>query len=325
MLKIQTVLGPIAPEDLGITLVHEHMAVGYPGWDCDPLARPYNREKMVKLCLRALERAKSYGVNSIIDATPSDLSRDVEIMREVSAKMQMNIVCSTGRYTEEEGKWAYLRARSRSKIGDVCTELYEGFIKEISDGIDQSGIRPGVIKVATGLDSISAFEEATLRAAARASRETGIPIITHTENGTMGPEQASLLVGEGMNPKKIMIGHICGNPSIQYQVNVLSKGVNISFDRFGIETFVPDKVRISMLVGLLGVGYTGRIMISHDFMCCVSGRGGKLPEEMGQKTANWSLTHIFQNIIPALKRAGITDNQIRTMTVDNPRRLFSGE
>jgi len=325
MRKIQTVLGPISPEDLGITLVHEHLAVGYSGWDCDLLARPYNREKIVKLCLRALEPAKSYGVNSIIDATPLDLNRDVEIMKEVSAKMQMNIVCSTGRYTEEEGKWAYFRGRSRNKIGDVRTELYEGFMKEISDGIGRSGIRPGVIKVATGLDSISPLEEATLRAAARAGQETGIPVITHTENGTMGPEQASLLIGEGMNPKRIMIGHMCGNPSVQYQMNVLSKGVNISFDRFGIETFVPDKVRTSMLVGLLGVGYTGCIMMSHDFMCCVSGRGGKLPEEIAQKTANWSLTHIFQNIIPALKKAGITDDQIRMMTVDNPRRLFSGE
>lgn len=325
MLKIQTVLGPISPDDLGITLVHEHMAVGYPGWDCDPLARLYDREKMVKLCLRSLEPAKSYGVKSIIDATPLDLSRDVEVMKEISAKMQMNIVCSTGRYTEEEGKWAYLRARSRNKIGDARTELYEGFMKEIVDGIGQSGIKPGIIKVATSLDSISPFEEAALRAAARAGRETGLPVITHTENGTMGPEQAALLIGEGMDPKKIMIGHMCGNPSIQYQVNVLGKGVNISFDRFGIETFVPDKVRISMLVGLLGIGYTERIMMSHDFMCCVSGRGGKLPEEIGQKTAHWSLTHIFQNIIPALKKAGITDDQIRTMTVYNPRRLFSGE
>ena len=325
MLKIQTVLGPIAPEDLGITLVHEHLAVGYPGWDCDPLARPYDREKMVKLCLRALEPVKSYGVKSIIDATPLDLNRDVEVMKDVSSKMQIHIVCSTGRYTEEEGKWAYLKARSRSKIGDVYTELYEGFMKEISDGIGRSGIRPGVIKVATGHGSISAFEEAALRAAARASRETGLPIITHTEAGTMGPEQAALLVGEGVNPEKIMIGHMCGNPSIQYQMNVLNKGVNIAFDRFGIETFVPDRVRISMLVGLLGVGYTGRIMISHDFMCCVSGRGGRLPDELGRKTARWSPTHIFQDIIPALKKAGVTDEQIKTMMVDNPSRLFSGE
>ena len=325
MKKINAALGSISPEDLGLTLVHEHIAVGYSGWECDPLSRPYNREKMVKICLRALEPVKAYGVNSIIDATPADLNRDVDIMKEVSEKLQINIICSTGRYTEEEGKWAYLKHRSERKIGDMYTELYEGFMHEITKGIGQSGVKPGVIKVATGLNCISPLEEAMLRAAARASKETGIPVITHTENGTMGPEQAELLTGQGVNPKRIMIGHMCGNPSLQYQVSVLSKGVNISFDRFGIESFVPDKVRTATLVGLLGVGYTDRIMMSHDFMCCVSGRGGKLPDGVGRKTANWSLIHIFLNIIPSLKQAGITDEQIKTVMVDNPRRLFCGE
>ncbi len=325
MIKINTVLGPISPENLRMTLVHEHIVLGFPGWECDPLSRPYNRGKIVTTCLRALEPAKACGLNSIIDATPLDLYRDVDVIKELSEKLQINIICSTGRYTEEGGKWSYLRARSRNRIGDTCTELYEGFMQEITQGIGQTAVKPGVIKVATGMNCISPLEEAALRAAARASKETGVPIITHTESGTMGPEQAELLMAEGANPKKIMIGHMCGNPSLQYQMSVLSKGVNISFDRFGIESFVPDKVRAAMLVGLLGVGYADRIMMSHDFMCCVSGRGGRLPDEVAQKTANWSLTHIFINIIPALKQSGISNEQIRTLMVDNPGRLLGGE
>jgi len=86
-MKINTVLGPIAPEDLGGTLVHEHIAAGYPGWECDPLSRPYDRGKMAKICLRALEPVKSYGLNSIIDATMVDLSRDVDLLKEVSEKL----------------------------------------------------------------------------------------------------------------------------------------------------------------------------------------------------------------------------------------------
>ncbi len=279
---------------------------------------------MAKLALRSLEPLKAHGVNSIIDATPLDLGRDVEIIKEVSEKSGIHIICATGRYTELQGKWAYFRQRSANKIGDVCMEIYEGMVKEINEGIGPSAVKPGVIKVATGHGFISPLEDAALRAAARASRETGVPVITHTENGTMGPEQAKILTGEGMDPKKIMIGHMCGNPSLQYQREVLSKGVNISFDRFGIETFLPDEVRTSMLIGLLGVGCADRIMMSHDFMCCVSGRGGKIPEEIGRKTARWSLTHIFENIIPALKKAGVSDGQIRTMTIENPRRLLCG-
>jgi len=325
MKKINTVLGPISPEDLGLTLVHEHLAVSYAGWECDPLSRPYNREKMVRICLRALQPVKDYGLNSIIEATPADMNRDIDIMKEVSEKLQINIICSTGRYTEELGKWAYLKQRSQNKIGDMVQELYEGFMQEITRGIDLSGVKPGVIKVATGLNYISPIEEAVLKATARAGKETGLPLITHTENGTMGPEQAKLLIDEGVNPKRIMIGHMCGNSSLQYQLSVLSQGVNISFDRFGIELFLPDKVRTATLIGLLGLGYTDRIMLSHDFMACTSGRGGRLPEEVARTLTNWSFIHIFRNIIPALKQAGITDEQIRAMMIDNPRRLLGGE
>jgi phosphotriesterase-related protein len=324
MNKINTVLGPIAPDRLGVTLAHEHIISGYPGWECDPLSRPYDRDKMVKVCLRVLEPVKAYGVNSIIDATPIDLSRDVDAVKEVSEKLQLNIVCATGRYMESEGKWSYLRMRSASKIGDMKQELYEGFMQEITNGIGPSAIKPGIIKVATGLHSISPREDAALRAAAQASKETGIPIITHTESGTMGPEQADLLLGEGVKPQNIMIGHMCGNSSMRYQLDVLNKGVNIAFDRFGLDIFMPDKVRVATLMGLLGSGHANRIMMSQDFTACGYGRGGVLPEEERQKTPNWSFTNIFQNIIPALKQGGISDQQIKMMTVDNPRRLLSG-
>jgi phosphotriesterase-related protein len=324
MKKINTVLGLISPEDLGSTLVHEHIVASQPGWECDPLSRPYDRGKMVQICLRTLSPVKTYGLGAIIDATPVDLYRDVEILKEVSEQSQIHIVCSTGRYTESRGKWGYLEGRSRSGVGDMVSELYDGFMQEITQGIGQTGIKPGVIKVATGLNCISSIEEAVLRAAARAAKETGLPIITHTEDGTMGPEQAALLIGEGVDPKRIMIGHMCGNPSLQYQMEVLNQGVNIAFDRFGIELFLPDKIRIAMLIGLLGVGYEDRIMLSHDYIGCSSGRGGKLPEGGLRQIANWSYVNVFRNIIPALKEAGVTDVQIKTMMVDNPRRLLSG-
>ncbi|MCJ7662970.1 MAG: phosphotriesterase-related protein [Desulfobacterales bacterium] len=324
MAKINTVLGPIDPESLGLTLVHEHIIAGYPGWECDPLAKPYNREKIVTVCMRNLEPVKTYGVNAIIDATPVDLSRDVDVMRDVSEKLQVHIVCSTGRYMEDEGKWMYLRHRERAKICDMKTELYEGFMQELTYGIGQSGIKPGVIKVSSGLNCIAPCEDAMLRAAAQAGKETGAPIMTHTEGGTMGPEQADLLIGEGVSPQKIMIGHMCGNPSMAYQLDVLRRGVYIAFDRFGIEMLVSDQVRIATLIGLLGMGYADRIMISQDFAASSYGRGGRMPAEEAKKFMNWSCTNIFRNILPALKKAGINDDQIKTMMTDNPRRFLSG-
>ncbi len=150
-----------------------------------------------------------------------------------------------------------------------------------------------------------------------------MPIITHTEEGTMAPEQVDVLIAEGANPRKIMCGHMCGNSSLEYHLAVLGKGVNISFDRFGIEVIMPDAVRTATLIGLLGLGYADRILLSHDFIGCGMGRGGAMPEDDRKLLANWSYTHIFRNIIPALKKAGITDQQINTMMVENPRKLLS--
>lgn len=325
MNRVNTVLGPVASESLDITLAHEHIVQGPPGWECDPLARPYDRNKIVNVCLKNLEPVKAFGVNAIIDATPVDLSRDVDVMKEVSEKTQLHIVCSTGRFMESVGKWEYLKERSKNGIGDMRQELYEGLMHDITKGIGPSGIKPGVIKVATGLNAVSPCEDALLRAAAQACKETGVPIMTHTEGGTMGPEQVLLLIGEGVPPQNIVIGHMGGNPSMSYQTDVLSKGVYIAFDRLGIESLVPDAVRVATIAELIGRGYANRIMLSHDFSACRLGRGGVLPDEEKQKTRNWSFTHLFTGILPALRQAGVSDEQIQVMTVDNPRRFLSGD
>ena len=320
---VNTVCGPLGPEKLGRTLVHEHIVGGYPGWECDALARPYNREKIAALCVKVVGQVRQYGVNTIVDATPIDLGRDAEILRIVSEQLGINVICSTGMYTEELGKWSYLKMRSRSKIGDMATELYDTYIKELTQGIGSTGIKAGVIKVATGLNSISECEMASLKAAARAQKETGVPIITHTEDGTMGPEQLDVLLGEGVDPRKVMCGHMCCNSSFEYHLEVLKRGTFIALDRFGVEIIMPDEVRKALLIGLVGLGYTERVMISHDCFGCGFGRGGVLPEEDRDKFKNWNFTNIFRNILPALKAAGITDQQIDTIMAANPAKLFA--
>lgn len=323
MKKINTVLGAIDPEVLELTLPHEHIVAAYPGWECDPLARPYSMEVVVDVCLKSMGRIKSCGVNAIIDATPVDLSRNVDVMKAVSERLQIHIVCSTGRYTQMEGKWGYFIRRHSSGVGDIETELYEGLMQELVCGIGNTGIRPGIIKIATGFNSISFCEGAMFRAAARASIETGVPIMTHTEDGTMGPEQADLLIGEGVSPQKIAVGHMCGNRSLEYHLDVLKKGVYIAMDRFGIEMIISDEHRIETLINLIHAGYADRIMISQDCYAASYGRGGRTPSHQAIKFRNWSFTNIFDNIIPALKRSGISDGHLKTIMVENPRRFLS--
>ena len=141
----------------------------------------------------------------------------------------------------------------------------------------------------------------------------------------MGLEQAELLISEGVDPKRIMIGHMSGNPSLQYHISVLEKGVYIAFDRLGIDILAPDALSKASIIGLVGIGYANRIMLSHDYSVRILGRLFEIPDFAKPLIANWSYTHIFRNIIPALKDAGVSDDKIDMMLVENPRRLFAGE
>jgi len=323
MATVNTVLGPVSTDDLGATLIHEHLVLGHPGWECDALAAPYDRGVIAKVCGEALEEAKACGLKTMVDASPIDLSRDVELARMVSETTGVNIIVATGMYMEAMGKSAYYRFRG--PMADTTAEMCETFVKEITQGIGDSGIKAGVIKVATGHGQITGYEERVLRAAARAQKETGVPIITHTEAGTMGPEQADMLISEGAEPGRIVIGHIGGNADLKYHTSVLDRGVYIAFDRLGIDIMQPDALRKACIIGLVGIGYADRIMLSHDYSPYWLGRTTGMPEVAKALMGNWSYSHVFKNIVPALREAGVSEKKIDSMLVGNPGRLFGGE
>jgi phosphotriesterase-related protein len=322
IISINTVLGKVPPDQLGPTLMHEHMVLAWPGWDLDALAQTWDLNELAATCSKTLGEVMQYGIKTVVDATPCDLWRNVELDRLVAEKTGLNIICSTGMYHEAQGMSTYFKSRSLAM--DITTELYESFMQELTVGIGKTGIKAGVIKVATSHGNITSYEEKVLKAAARAQKESGVPILTHTQQGTMGPEQAALLIGEGVNPERIVIGHMCGNANLQYQMSVIDKGVFVGFDRWGIESLFPDKLRKATALGLLGLGFADRIVLSQDCNAHYMGRKMVWPDSIQALMANWSYVHIFKNIIPQLKHAGITDAQVKQMLVENPKRIFGG-
>jgi len=324
MAQINTVLGPIASDQLGKTLIHEHFLFGYPGYQGDITCGPFDRNAAVRAGLEAAEKVKKYGVKTIVDTTPSECGRDPEFLREISQKSGLNIVCAAGYYYEGEGAPAYFKFRQG--LGDINAEIYEMFEKELTEGIGKTGIKAGVIKLASSRDEITPYEKAFFKAAAKISKKMGTPIITHTQEGKQGPEQAELLISEGADPKHIMIGHMGGNTDIDYHLRVLDKGVYIAFDRFGIQGIVGaplDNRRVACVAGLLALGYANKILLSHDSIAYWLGRPLVMPEAVAKLLANWHPTHIFEDIVPMLKNAGVTDKRIDTMFIDNPRSLLS--
>lgn len=320
---VNTVLGPIRADQLGKTLMHEHFFFGYPGYHGNSLY-VNDRSELLERGLQIARQMKAHGVQTVVDATPNECGRDPELLKEVSERAELNIICSTGYYYEGEGAPAYFKFKQG--IGQAEDEIYEMFMGEITNGIGNTGIKPGVIKLASSKNEITPYEQMFFRAAAKVQQETGVSIITHTQEGTMGPEQAELLVSEGADPSRILIGHMCGNTDINYHVRTLEHGVYVGFDRFGIQGFVGaplDSVRVSVLIGLIGSGYVEQLMMSHDTVNIWLGKEPAFPEELAQLVTNWNVSHIFENIIPTLKKGGVTDEQVETMLVDNPRNIFS--
>ena len=248
MKSINTVTGTASPEQLGTTLMHEHLLIGWAGWELDCAAPKFERKTALKNCVERLKEVRDLGLETFVDPCPMDIGRDVNFMAEAASASGVRIICATGLYKEDLGNTAYFKQRTIDDIAAV-------YVSEITKGIDDTGIKAGIIKCATGKGQVTKYEEMCLRAAARAQRSTGAPITTHTDDGTMGKEQLDIFASEGVDLKHVIIGHSCGSSDLGYHVAMLDRGCTLGFDRFGLDFLHPDKLRLAALIGLLGVGY----------------------------------------------------------------------
>ncbi len=316
-MQINSVLGPIDTSQLGFTLVHEHLLIGWSGWQWDNTWK-FDRANEMARAVDMLQELRSLGVRTFVDPCPMDIGRDAEFMAEASQKSGMTIIGSTGLYHHEMGIPSYFHAMPEEQIAEI-------FINDITVGMGHTTIKAGIIKTATTAGQVTEQEQKTHAAAARAQAATGVPIITHTdENGPMGIEQLDIFESRGGAKERIAIGHSCGNGDIRYLLRVLDRGAWLAFDRFGFGLSASDDVRVAALLGLIGLGYADRVMVSHDSVSTILQRPGEWPPEMGALIKDWKPTHIIKNIIPRLKAAGVSQQTIDTITIDNPRRYFEG-
>ncbi len=326
-MEVQTVTGKIALDQLGRTLMHEHLFVAFPGAEFDPFA-VFDRSSFVTEAVRRLRQLRiEHGVRSFVDPCPIELGRDVALMREIAEKSEMNIICTTGFYFEEMGLPAYWRARTVAEIAEL-------YIREITHGIGTTGIRAGAIKVATGAPCITPLEQKFLAAACLAQQATDVPIITHTQDGCAGPEQQAAFASGGVPAHRCLIGHCCGNADPAYHRRVVDGGSYIGFDRIGILRLQPDEVRADNLVRLVKSGHRAQIMMSQDRYC---GWLGKFARQLSaeeqaridtlQADGKWPppYTYLFTDFVPMLKDRGLSDHEIDAILHDNPRRFFAGE
>ena len=317
---VMTVTGPVPVNRLGVTLMHEHFTFAYPGWFADDSLSPYNREAAETACLRVLEDVKRFGVQTIVDATAADVGgRDPILLKNLSKKSGVNIIVATGLFPESVGASNYYKWQSTMRGRNLEEDLYELFSTEINVGIRGSGVKAGILKVATGDPGITEYEATVFKAAVRVAKETGVSIITHTEAATVGPAQQDLFLKLGANPERIMIGHQNNSEVIDYALSQLERpGFYLGFDRVNPLMSAASEDNI---VSLVTRGFGNRIMISHDCIFVWLGRPGKFAPQF----SGWYPDYLFKKLLPRMKAAGVTDEQIRGLLVDNPRRFFGGE
>lgn len=315
-MKIQTANGAINPDSLGKTLMHEHLVMAMAGWDTDTSAPVRKTEDLVRICVDRIEELKDGGFSSLLDPCPMDIGRDAELYGEVSARTGFNILFSTGIYNEHLGG-AYWRYKVMADPAGA-ENLAALYVHELTEGVGPSKLRPAVIKLAVGTNPDSLFEERLIKAAVMASRETGAPILTHTD-GVVGDILLAKLSAMGIPAHQIIIGHCCGSPDKDYHRRIVEGGAYIGFDRFGLEIIQSDEVRIERMLNLLQQGYAEQIVVSHD--CAFCQRGQVIPDE-GLHT---NPMHFSRVIAPRLRELGVEQATLDSILTDNPRRYFAGE
>ncbi len=219
MAKVNTVLGPVDSSALGRTRMHEHIIARLPGFELDPLPR-FDKKEAAREAAEHLLALKGKGVSTVVDAAPITLGRYAEFLvmvAEMVAASGMNIIASTGFYTRRTALPDYFAAMDVDGLAAVMEH-------EITKGMPGTNAKAGIIKVATEVDKIRPSEERVLRAAARVSKSIGLPIITHTESGTLGAEQINIFESEGANLGRIVIGHMDCGSDIRSYLDIIRRG-----------------------------------------------------------------------------------------------------
>ena len=316
MPTVNTVLGPVDVNDLGFTLMHEHIRESSAGV---PYTFPelVDREEAIARGVRILTEASAEGVRTYVDVSTMDLGRQVTVFRAVAEQVDVHIIAATG---------LWLNIPRAIVNGATPDQLAQAFIREIEVGIEGTGIRAGVIKVATSEEGVTPGNEIVLRAAARASNATGAPITTHTAAlAKVGNDQVTIFEEEGVDLRRVYIGHSNDTDDMDYLTGLIKKGCTLGMDRYpgGRAGSLDWEQRTQVVKQLIDLGYANWVTLSHDHGDWRPAQ----PEVIEQRRAYNpdGICFISRKVLPRLRELGVSEEDIRTITVDSPRRYFSGE
>jgi phosphotriesterase-related protein len=299
-----TVLGPIDASELGMTLPHEHVFLD--------LVREYRGDGLLNDRALAIEELTLYrdaGGRTLVDCTSVGLARDPLALQDVSRATGLNIVMGCGHYRDP-----YL---DRGRLDQLSVDaLADTIVRDIEEGADDTGVRAGIIgEVGCDRPWISALEERSFRAAARAHRRTGLTITTHAARWPVGLPQLDLLAEEGVDPQRVIVGHCDMVPDHDYHLAVARRGAFVQFDTVQGETDYDTRTRVSWVLSFAREGLLDRLLLSQD-VCLRSNL---------KAAGGCGYAYVPTTFADHLRAAGLDESDVHRLLVDNPRRALTGE
>jgi phosphotriesterase-related protein len=304
--QVQTVLGPVAPGDLGFTLPHEHTKCSLwwieNRWDYWELIGDEPRMN------EELAAYKALGGGALVDVTPIGIGRDLARLARLSQATGLHIVAGAGWYRQ-----AYYPAEARidrRSIDNLADEIVQEFV--------EGPVRPGIIgEIGTDKPWVTAQEERVFRAAARAALRTGASVTTHAVQSDVGLAQLTILEDEGLDPARIVIGHCDSHPRIEHWREIVRRGAHVEADFLGM-SFTPleragEPKVVELISTLLNEGFEKQVLLSQD-VCHDS--------QLASYGGN-GYTYLQKSFLPRLVEAGVNAATIKTITVENPARLLT--
>ncbi len=324
MATVETIRGPVDTADLGRTYMHEHVFVldadaqqNYPSeWGSE--------DERVADAVAKLQALAAQGIRTIVDPTVIGLGRYIPRIQRIAEQVpELIIIPATGCYTYDQVPWFFYHRDPAvyAALGwDEPDPMITMFTGDITEGISDTGVKAAFLKCAIDSKGLTDGVARIMRAVARTHRQTGAPITVHTHPGTQaGLEVKKLMCDEeGVDPTRVVLGHSGDSADVDHLSALADDGFILGMDRFGLNIETTFEVRADTLVEMCSRGYAERMVLSHDVSCYLDMVDPRLLALM----PSWSYLHIHDEVLPYVRERGVTEEQITTMLVDNPRRYF---
>lgn len=321
MSLVETLRGPIDSAKLGKVLIHEHVFLMDMEYTYN--YRPdFFEDTTIAEAAARLNGLKACGIDTIIDLTVLGLGRHVPSLAKVALLTDLNIIISTGAYTFDAvpGPFAF---HGPGLLLDTPEPMVDLFVRDITEGVAGTSLKAGQLKCAIDMQGLRPGVERIMRAVARAHMQTGTPITVHTApQAETGLIVQQVLFEEGVNLEDIIIGHCGDSKDIDYLMKLADRGSLLGMDRFGVEFSITMEERVATIVEMVRRGYVGSLALSHD--CCAWSDFFPKVEDYHAAMPRHHYLHIHDEVLPALLEAGVSQRDLDTMFIDNPRRHFEG-